>query len=972
MSNIGELSVGVKVDQGSLNKSTKDVQDTFKKTGDNIEQNFTNRTKKGFSGIGASLWGLGSTIAGIFSVWAIVWFTQKLFGLGSDLTEVSSKFDVVFKWSQKVKEEFQNMADATNRSNLDLITFWSSIGNVLAPLGLAQEEVDGLSLGLTKLAIDVASFQNASDEQAVHAFTSALTGERESLKSLGIVISEADVQNKAYELGLASQGQELTKAQKALSTYQLLIENTANAHGDAIRTADSFANQLKGLRGAITDVFANAGKNVAQSTAGLLKKLTVFTSSYGGAIIDTIVEVGQVIGGVISDAMWFFGDLFGVIKTGTWESADDMNNFAFVFMKVVQGFGVGIKFIGTLMGSLLKVFGIALTGIVQYFIAMWKSVGAVWNIIKTTIIGTLKSIVSVVEFGAEGIGQIFVGMAEAIVGVFQGIAENVAVAIKKAVNVAIKGINGFIDLVNNIPWVKIDKLLGYGDANFKPFELKISKNIDAIKGKFDAFGEDIKGNYAGIGASFDEVSWNFATATGNIVAVTEWSVADMGQSWNEFGQYVEESNAKVVKSLDEWAKKSQENAKKYDQGYYNILDLIDKYKGGVDQANDKTAKQWDTAKKTMDKVKDLYKEWEKKIEEIGKAQKKLAEDTKAYNTDIEDSLRSLQKELANTTAEYQKAIAEIWSDTGNDLAKRGVEVANDLKDTEKEIAELKAKSITDAEDIRKNQEEILALETKKTELLREQEIIIASTTEAQRKEAQRVAGLSEAEKIKEDATKQIAEKTKVFEDEKAKIESLQKINKFFLDLKTIDQKEYDKMLADERFLAMTQEEQELVLKLAREKLQLTMQRDDIIAMQQEIHDATIALNDSAYAVQKANIVGLKSEYADLIAQINNAIEAQKQLNALRASQSTGFASGWFTGAGGANEVAGVVHKGEWVAPKWMVNSMRPLFDNLEASRSRGFASGGNTSTTNKNQTNNITVNSGVDLKWFIDYAKWKL
>lgn len=58
MSNIGELSVGVKVDQGSLNKSTKEVQDSFKKTGDQIEQNFTNRTKKGFSGIGSTLSGL--------------------------------------------------------------------------------------------------------------------------------------------------------------------------------------------------------------------------------------------------------------------------------------------------------------------------------------------------------------------------------------------------------------------------------------------------------------------------------------------------------------------------------------------------------------------------------------------------------------------------------------------------------------------------------------------------------------------------------------------------------------------------------------------------------------------------------------------------------------------------------------------------------------------------------------------------
>lgn len=65
------------------------------------------------------------------------------------------------------------------RSYRHLITFGSSIGNVLAPLSsLAQSEVDGLSIVSVTFAIDVASFQNASDEQAVHAPKSALTGER--------------------------------------------------------------------------------------------------------------------------------------------------------------------------------------------------------------------------------------------------------------------------------------------------------------------------------------------------------------------------------------------------------------------------------------------------------------------------------------------------------------------------------------------------------------------------------------------------------------------------------------------------------------------------------------------------------------------------------------------------------------------------------------------------------------------------
>lgn len=970
MANIGELSVGVKVDQGSINSATKKIKDDFKQTWDQVEKSMTQSAKAGAGGIRSAFSGLGWLIAWALSVGAVVAFGKKLLGLWSDMEEVSSKFDVVFKWSEKVKQEFQNMADATNRSNLDLITFGSSIGNVLAPLWLAQEEVDGLSVWLTKLAIDVASFNNASDEQAVHAFTSALTGEREALKSLGIVISEQDVLNKAYSLGLANQWQELTKAQKALSTYQLLIENTKNAHGDAIRTADSFANQLKWLNGAIKDVFANAWQWVAKETAGLLKNITVFVSSYGKAIIETITFAGKMIGWVIKDLLETFGDLFSFITWGTGQNKDDMQSFALVFMKVVQGFWVGVKFIATIIKSLVDVIAIALAGIIEYFVASFNAIVKGWSIVKTAFIGTLKTIIDSVQLGAEVIAQVFVGMAEAIVGVFKGIADNVAVAIKKAGNFAIKGINSVIDAVNKIPWVNLDRLVEFGDANFSWFSLGISKNMSAIWAKFDAFGAKVSSNYAWISGDLQSIATGFKTATANVAGVTEQAVGNMAKDWWELATDIETSNAKIDQSIADGANNALENAKKYDTGYYNILDLIDKYKGGVDDANKKTKWQWDVAKDTMDKIKKLYSDWEKKVDDLNDAQKKLAEDTKKYNQDIEDSLRSLQKELDDTTAEYNKFLAETNQETWADLATRGVEVQNELKDVEKEIADLKAKSITDAQDEIDRQNELLELEKQKTALIKEQEFVKANTTDAQRGEATRVAGLSEAEKIKEEADAKIAEQKRVFDEEKTRIESLQKINKVFLDLKSLDEKTYNDLLKSEKFKAMTEEEQNLILKLAREKLELTIQKDAVIAMQQEISDRTVELSNVTTAIQQANINTLKSEYQTLIGQINSAIARQRELNALRASG--GFASGGFTWDGWVNEVAGVVHKGEWVAPKWMVNSMRPLFDNLEASRSKGFASGWHTSTVNKNQTNNITVNNWGDLRGFLDYARWKM
>lgn len=110
-----------------------------------------------------------------------------------------------------------------------------------------------------------------------------------------------------------------------------------------------------------------------------------------------------------------------------------------------------MKLIATIIKSLVDVIAIAVAGIVEYFVATFNAIVKGWSIVKTAFVGTLKTIIDSVVLGAEVIAQVFVGMADAIVGVFKDIAENVAVAIKKAGNFAIKGINSVIDAVNKIP-----------------------------------------------------------------------------------------------------------------------------------------------------------------------------------------------------------------------------------------------------------------------------------------------------------------------------------------------------------------------------------------------------------------------------------------------------------------------------------------------------------------------------------------
>jgi len=185
---------------------------------------------------------------GFLSVAAVIQFGKQLFKLGSDAEEIGSKFNTVFKGIEdQTRAVFTSMAQNVGRSALELQKFGSDLGDVLKPLGFATQEAADLSAEMVQLAVDVASFNNVQDEQAINAFRSALTGEREALKTLGIVISEADVKQEALNRGLIKQGEELSKQDKALATYSLLLQNTADAQGDAVRTADSFANQIKRL-----------------------------------------------------------------------------------------------------------------------------------------------------------------------------------------------------------------------------------------------------------------------------------------------------------------------------------------------------------------------------------------------------------------------------------------------------------------------------------------------------------------------------------------------------------------------------------------------------------------------------------------------------------------------------------------------------------------------------------------------------
>jgi anaerobic ribonucleoside-triphosphate reductase len=200
-------------------------------------------------------------------------------------------------------------------------------------------------------------------------------------------------------------------------------------------------------------------------------------------------------------------------------------------------------------------------------------------------------------------------------------------------------------------------------------------------------------------------------------------------------------------------------------------------------------------------------------------------------------------------------------------------VDKSILQNQKDLNEARAQETQDLE-------KITQLEAERVKLLAEQAFISQNTTESQRAEAQRVAGLSEAQKIAEETKAKIAEKTAEYEAEKQKRQKMLEINQQFLAMSSLNQQQYNDIVSSARLANMTKEEQDLVLKLAREKLALTQQKDSIIAQQQDIANATKSLSDVTTLAQLANIGRVKSEYDSLLNKIQSAIAKQQELNSM--------------------------------------------------------------------------------------------
>ena len=112
-------------------------------------------------------------------------------------------------------------------------------------LGLADEAAAQMAISVAGLTGDVASFYNVSQEVADTALKSIWTGETESLKQFGVVMTQANLQQYAYQQGIKKTISEMTQAEQVQLRYMYVTDQLSLAQGDFVKTSGSWANQTR-------------------------------------------------------------------------------------------------------------------------------------------------------------------------------------------------------------------------------------------------------------------------------------------------------------------------------------------------------------------------------------------------------------------------------------------------------------------------------------------------------------------------------------------------------------------------------------------------------------------------------------------------------------------------------------------------------------------------------------------------------
>lgn len=245
----------------NLSNVSNDIVKETEKTNDSISKQMTVMSKNATKNASGFIRTIRKKLVAAFGTVATGAFIKSCIEVGSNVTEVQNVVDTAFKdLSWQADQWASNAMTNFGLSELSAKKYMGVFGQMSNAMGITGKAALDMAENVTGLTGDVASFYNLGTDEAYTKLKSIWTGETETLKDLGVIMTQTNLDQYALNNGFGKTTAKMTEQEKVMLRYQYVTSALSNATGDFVKTQDSWANQTRILTLRFQQLKASLGK----------------------------------------------------------------------------------------------------------------------------------------------------------------------------------------------------------------------------------------------------------------------------------------------------------------------------------------------------------------------------------------------------------------------------------------------------------------------------------------------------------------------------------------------------------------------------------------------------------------------------------------------------------------------------------------------------------------------------------------
>lgn len=370
-----------------------------------------------FSSIGSKMTSVGKSMSTYVTAPVVAGFSYAA-KAASDYEENVNKVQVAFGDSSQAVMDFANTATSqfglSKNSALEMTSLFGDMGT---SMGLSQSSAADMSIGLAGLAGDLASFKNIGVDEAMTALKGVFTGETESLKNLGVVMTQDNLKQFAADQGLVYNS--MSQSEKATLRYNYVLSQTKNAQDDYANTSDGTANSARTFTESLNNLSVTFGQYILPVITPVIQKLTELVQKFGEMDPKTqkIIVIIAAVAAAIGPLLVVIGSIASAV------GAIMALPFAASILPIV-GIIAAVVAVGILLyknwdkikakaveigASISKTFQSMKAKIVAIFNSIKSTVSSIWNGIKTAITSPINTAANLIRSAINKIKSIING-----------------------------------------------------------------------------------------------------------------------------------------------------------------------------------------------------------------------------------------------------------------------------------------------------------------------------------------------------------------------------------------------------------------------------------------------------------------------------------------------------------------------------------------------------------------------------------